>query len=356
MNRIEGPNNGVTNNVRESRVGNSRMERVVDDGAGENPYTLMDRILSNPARKTGLSVAAAAAAVFSGLIPGSAVASESAIVIEGEMPSQKGSVLDQLENSVASGKTEAIVGLGTVENEKRPEQIVAGEIVGYLNSETPNTDEEIKSEVFNVSWKKDFDLGLNVNGDIQGRFLGYLETDDKENLLLFIGLKDRKQNRFVTALRLPLYLYEDKSIPHYFLFDKYWGSDLAGSHSTIKVKDTDKIIDGLDPLVGENVILVMDETYSDKAKTKKVLDLYSNNLNLKRFMEEKQEAGIGVARSLLFDSFSNGIRLLDYSDPKKKVFKIKDGIDDEITDILLDLASDDKKVVNVPPLAIMGFK
>ena len=167
--------------------------------------------------------------MIGGVVIGTANEAKAEIIVPGEMLSQKGSVLDQLEKGVASGKAETTVGLGSIEKEKKPEEIIAENIVSFLKAETPHTDEEIKSELFTgPKPEKIVDLGLISYGSyIQGRFLGYLKTEDKENLLLFIGLKNRKQDRFVTALRLPLYLYEDKAVPHDFLFYKYGGRDLT---------------------------------------------------------------------------------------------------------------------------------
>lgn len=104
MNRIEGQNSGVKNtNMRERQGNKLSLEKVVDDGAGDNPFTLADRICKyKSARNTGLY----AAVIFAGLVPGAAAASNTAIVEQGEMPSQTGGVLEQLENAVANQETD----------------------------------------------------------------------------------------------------------------------------------------------------------------------------------------------------------------------------------------------------------
>ncbi len=61
------------------------IEKVVDDGAGDNPFTLADRFLRS---KSARSVSSAALAIFSGLASGSAMTANTAIVEQGEMPSQ----------------------------------------------------------------------------------------------------------------------------------------------------------------------------------------------------------------------------------------------------------------------------
>lgn len=104
MSRVEGQNNGITaNNMKERQGGNTPLKKVIDDGAGDNPFTWTDRLLRSKSAKTGLS--AAAAAIFAGLVPGAA-ASNTAIVEQGEMPSQTGGVLEQLENALANQETD----------------------------------------------------------------------------------------------------------------------------------------------------------------------------------------------------------------------------------------------------------
>lgn len=106
MNRIEGQNSGVKNtNMRERQGNKLSLEKVVDDGVGENPKTLVDRILSKTGIRTGISIGVVAVAAYSGLAPGMARA-EAAIVVEGEMPSQKGGVVEQLENALANQETD----------------------------------------------------------------------------------------------------------------------------------------------------------------------------------------------------------------------------------------------------------
>ena len=70
---------------RERQSNNPPMEKVVDDGVGENPYTWTDRLLKS---KSARGVSSAALAIFSGLASGSAMAADTAIVEQGEMPSQ----------------------------------------------------------------------------------------------------------------------------------------------------------------------------------------------------------------------------------------------------------------------------
>lgn len=84
----------------ERQSNNPPLKKVIDDGAGENPFTLADRFLkSKKARNTSIY----AAAIFSGLVPGAAAASNTAIVEQGEMPSQ-----NALEGVMAGVLTEEV--------------------------------------------------------------------------------------------------------------------------------------------------------------------------------------------------------------------------------------------------------
>ena len=84
----------------ERQGNNPPIKNVIDDGAGDNPFTLADRFLkSKKARNTSIY----AAAIFSGLVPGAAVASNTAIVEEGNMPSQ-----NDLERVIAGVLTEEV--------------------------------------------------------------------------------------------------------------------------------------------------------------------------------------------------------------------------------------------------------
>ena len=317
--RIEGQNNGIKDNK-------SHISRRVKSG-----------IL-------------AAGMIMGGAGIGAVNEARAEIIMPGEMLSQKRSALGQIDNSAVNEKSETTTGLGVTENDKKPEQIVAEDIVGYLNSETPHTDEEIKYGLFiGPKPEKIVDLGLIKYGDkLQGRFLGYLETDDKENLLLFIGLKDRKQDRFVTALRLALYVYENENLTHGFRLFEFGGLNITSGGKMTKLKDKKEILFILDSLVGKNVAadLVTEKSENVPKNVGSVII---------RLAEEINKVTVNVSRSLAYDSFSNGIKL-DYSDPKKKVFTIKDGSNDEVTSILSDLVSDNKKVVNVPIIPAISYR
>lgn len=318
MNGIEGQNNGITDNK-------SDISRRVKSGF------------------------LAAGMIMGGVGIVTVNEARAEIRIQGEMPSQKGSVLDQIENRVANNGVETTADLGIIENEKRPEQITVEDIVGYFNSEKPHTEEAIKSSLFSSPGEEIIDLGLlNSSDTIQGRFLGYQETEDKENLLLFVGLKDKKQNRFVVPLRLALYLYENENVPHGFIFYKKQVRDLKFDGQMTKLKDNSKIIQVLDSILYKTIGVELIILKSKRAPI-------SNDESYLRYVEETQKDGLNISRSLAYDLFSNGIKL-DYSDPKKEVFTIKGGSNDEIKNILSDLANDNEKVVNVPIIAGISYK
>lgn len=348
MSRVEGRDSGLTNNMRKNRAGNFTVEKVYDESPGEMPSSLLGEE----------SIKAAAAAVVIAMLSGSVAASaevpKRAIVIKGEMPSQKGDILDQLDKSSVSEEIKTTPDLGTIENEKKPEQIIAENVVSFLKAETPHTDEEIKSRLIILSTEKTDDIGVaNLDG-IQGSLLGFLETEDKENLLMFLGTKDINKERFVTVVRAPLYAILNSSNPLVFNVNQLKGSNYFGStEGGGPVKDKETIINALSTQLNRNLVFLP----STGNVTNKIIDEYKKyGENCIKYLNDMKQ-NVPYVRSLFYDLYRNEeqkTNLVRFEDPGLKIRKIR--IDDIGVDNVSDIIGSWKNsdMVSIP--IILGIR
>lgn len=215
------------------------------------------------------------------------------------------------------------------ETEKTSKQLVVENVISFFNSASEFTDEEIKRKLMVYLTEEQKNKGMTSLDDIQdiGRFslsnvqgtlLGYLETVDGENLLLFMGFKDINLERFVTAVRIPLYLVEDEKIPVKFsinvkdnlLFNH-------GQNSFLQVKERESILYALDECLNSNIVFGL---YTKEITNKEIEEARRYGGSVLRYAGEMED-NIYYARSLQAEVFSNGIKL-EYSDPGRKIWKV----------------------------------
>lgn len=247
---------------------------------------------------------------------------------------------------------ETLSGRSKTEAEKTSEEILIENCVSFLNNESPNTDSDIVNGLMTLTSSEEKMAGISVGEDIkdigriytrnvQGRLLGYLETSDKKNLLIFLGTKDCDGERFVTAVRVPLYVMEDNSTTFRFTINSI--PDLLYTRSkgsSAQIKDSNPLIGVLESELNDNIIvnLYTDEiTKSDLKDAKKVGTVmleYANDMKKSVF----------CARSLDADVFDNGIKL-EYPDPGMGLWSISNA---ESVDTRLFKRLTDGSVENVP--------
>ena len=226
------------------------------------------------------------------------------------------------------------------ETEKTQIEIISENAFDYLNFQSPHTDEEICSELMVLSPEKTSDLGLIHFREVQGRFLGYLETKDGDNVLMFVGEKDNLKKRFVTAWRIPVYAIESNVIRN-FRIDKLNQLNYElGSTKYLVSNNRLDILKSLDKLVGGNVVdrVIVEDWTSDK-DMKKINK--TGNKYILRVAEDLRHS-VGYIRSLTYGVFNNGIKDLGYPNPKLLLWKIeKEDSRDKIYQAISDLVSGD---------------
>lgn len=228
-------------------------------------------------------------------------------------------------------------GISLNEKEKTSEQIIAGNMLSFLSSETPNTDEEIKSGLMVSLSEEEIipgsvgaeiidDLGLIRKRNIQGRMLGYLVTSDSDNLVLFLGVKDTKRERFVTAVRVPLYVVEDSEAPFKFSIDSknnlVFGNRDGSTYEM--TKDRDVLTDVLDNNTNENLMVNL---YTDKLTNADLKSAEKYGSSTVKYANEMRD-NIYCSRSLDFSVYRNGIDLefddSEYTNHNVDLWKIND--------------------------------
>jgi len=262
---------------------------------------------------------------------------------------------------------EITTGLEMTRKEGTLEQVIVENMLSYLKVISPNTDAEIASGLM-VSLSKEeiipgavggeiiVDLGLIRRRNVQGRLLGYLVTSDGDNLVLFLGIKDTNRERFITAVRIPLYVMEDSNTPFKFSIDSK-KSLVFGSHDVgatyERTKERDVLTGVLDNNINRNVVVNLYTDIISKA------DLNSTkNYGVSTFVRYVNEmiGNIYCSRSLDFSVYRNGIDLefddSEYTDHKVDIWETNDvsAINDNLFKVLLNGAVD-----NVPIILGMAY-
>jgi len=213
--------------------------------------------------------------------------------------------------------------LNSTETEKSPEQVIAENIINYLNEAPGYTDEEIKSGLITIKNEETEDLGLIHTRNIQGIFLGSLEDSVGDNLFLLLGVKDVNQKRFVTSVRIPLYVLNDTASPFKFTVANLNSLSLNNGGSGFQTKDSSAITDRLDDCLGRNLVVNLN---TDKITSREIDKGKNCGANSLRYIEEIKEA-VYYTRSLDADVFRNSLKL-EYPDPNLKIFRIDTGSDE----------------------------
>ena len=267
-----------------------------------------------------------------------------------EMPVASQSPGPSMSQSVeASPGPSTEVSSSPVETEKTPEEMIAENAFDFLISQSPHTDEEINSELIISPYGKYTEIGSFNVGDVQGRLLGYYDLGD--NLLLFMGFKDMNRKRFVTAMRIPLYLIEDSSLPCAFCFVKLDQPSIKGGGKDSIHKNEADIFKILDQLINENLVSSIEGKQSLKFDTD-ASKKYSDNENAKRFINEHKK-NIDYQMTL-GSSVCRNHNNPDYKNPNLKLWEIRGGSSkDQITSSISTLISGD--VVNIPMASFIRY-
>ncbi len=238
--------------------------------------------------------------------------------------------------------------LNPTETEKSPEQVIAENIINYLNEAPGYTDEEIKSGLITIKSEETEDLGLIHTRNVQGIFLGSLKDSVEDNLFLLLGVKDVNQKRFVTSVRVPLYVLDDTASPFKFTVTNLNSLNLSSGGSGFQTKDNSTIINRLDDCLGRNLVVNLN---TDKITSKEIAKGKNRGANSLRYIEEIKET-VYYTRSLNADVFRNSLEL-EYPDPKLKIFRIDTGSDEPLIITSLNSLVFDNISISIP--VILGM-
>jgi hypothetical protein len=265
-----------------------------------------------------------------------------------EVPKSDGGEVQYASNVTNENGEPVIVPLeGTVntEIEKSAEQIIAENIVGFLNEAPGYTDEEIKLGLITLKTEKTDDLGLIHSPYVQGRMLGYTKTITGDNLLIFFGTKDKERERFVTVARIPLYTVCDSLSPIKFRTGVLGSNEWSGGiPSGSAIKDEVILINTLNREINRNVLFGL----IAKEPTAKEIKKYGTCDSSMTYLNEMKE-NVFYTRSLNAAVYRNGISKLDYKDPGLNLWKITpESINTDFVENKVNLLLTNNGVVNVP--------
>jgi len=210
------------------------------------------------------------------------------------------------------------------EQERTPEQMIAENIMNYLNGAPGYTDEEIKKGLIVWSLEKTDDLGLINTRDVQGIFLGYVNRNDG-NLLLFLGTKDVDKNRIVTIVRMPFYGIGDKTAPLKFCLivnsSRVYVGDTSSHSDMLETKDTEKALLALEKQKNRNMVFSLSV---DKVTDEEIQRAASFNSETEMIYAGELKETVYCSRSLDALVYKNGVEKLEYKDPGRKLWLLED--------------------------------
>ncbi|MCW1948833.1 MAG: hypothetical protein KIH89_000050 [Candidatus Shapirobacteria bacterium] len=272
-----------------------------------------------------------------------------------EVPNNNGGEVQYASNVVNNNEKSAVKtleGVGTTETERTLEEITIKNAVNYLNAAPATTegdigytDEDIKNKLIILNDENTDGLGLAHTQNIQGIYLGYLENQINNNFFLIIGTQNKKKDRFVTALKIPLIPLCDPACPLKFNITQLKGRNwFAGSVSTSSTKNKEVLSSFLSSMIGSDFIL---DLYTDKVETADINNVRSYGDSTVNYVTDLQTNYL-FSRSLTYELYRSAIGKSKFKDPGLTTWQIKNGADiNQVTSSILALNTIDVSTIPV---------